>query len=159
MRDPNLTDPELIDHRLDLSCPELRPILNRYFPRTALLVGRQGAVSSLKNALISAGWQIRGCEGPGRVRCPILEGKPACNLRQSADVAVVYVDAKETWPASGLLPRLRCAVDPASPAVVALEGRMDAPVTRKGYGIVGALRSPDTILKAVSAVTQRRTPS
>lgn len=32
-------DPELVGHALDLSRPELRPILDRYCPRTALVVG------------------------------------------------------------------------------------------------------------------------
>lgn len=155
MKHSDRIDPELVGHKLDLGRPELRPILDRYAPCSALIVGRHDAATSLKDALIADGWQVRECAGPGRTRCPLLEGKPVCDLRESADVAVVYVDGKKTWPGSALLPRLRCAVDAASPAVVALEGRVDPPVMTKRNAVVGALRSPATILKTVSTVVGR----
>ncbi len=155
MKESNPLDAELIGHRLDLSRSELRPILDRYLPHTALVVlGRQQEDSLLKEALVEDGWLVRTCEGPGRIRCPVLEGKGACYLRESADVAVVYIDGKATWPGSGLLPRLLCAVDAASPAIIAMEGRVDSAVTHGRHGAVGALRSPATLLKAIRAVVR-----
>lgn len=60
-----LIDPELIGHRLDLFRPELRPILDRYFPCSPLIVGRQlprAAVFCGKNAS-TRGWSLRtSCE-------------------------------------------------------------------------------------------------
>lgn len=156
-RDLFVMDPDLIDHRLDLGRPELRPIRDRYAPQRALIVKGQDGASRVEDALISEGWQVANCEGPGRTRCPLLEGKP-CYLRKSADVAVVYVDAKKTRPGSGVLPRLRCAVDAASPAVVVLEGRVDPPRVTERCVVVSALRGPREIVNAVGDAPGRWSP-
>lgn len=149
--DDGIYYPKSIEQGLDLARPELRPILDRYAPRSALIVGRQSSSAELSDALTEAGWQVRACEGPGHNRCPLLEGNP-CTLRESVDAAVVYIDGRATWPGSGLLPLLRCAADTASPAVVALEGRVDRPVVKDGHAVVGALRSPDTIMATMETI-------
>lgn len=65
------------------------------FPFNALIVGSpSGDKSGVADALAGDGWRISSCEGPGRVRCPLLRGKPACPMRRTADVAVVYADAR-----------------------------------------------------------------
>ena len=149
MRETDYVDAERIDPQLDLGRPELRDILDRYVPRVALVVGPGEESALLKDLLVDDGWQIRSCEGPGRQRCPILEGKGTCPLRSSADVAVVYIDGGKDNTQTGSLPGLRCAVDHASPGLVALRGRLDSLAKADGYGIIGALRSPATLAKAV----------
>jgi hypothetical protein len=151
MQSTDLVDPELIGHSLDLSRPELRSILDRFMGRTALVVEGKAISIGLKSALLARGWRVHSCGGPARSRCPLLEGK-SCYLRESADVAIVYINGT-TSEGNSALPRLLCAADRASPAVIVLEGRLNPPTTKHGFGVVGALRDPETIMKAVTAVT------
>ena len=153
MRFEGPTEAALEEHRLDLSRPELRPIIRRYAPRSAVVVGRARPPAALITALGEDGWSVSTCAGPGRVRCPLLEGSGVCAARSCADVAVVFVDPRGLWPTGSLLPRLRCAADPASPAVVALEGRLDPVTPRRGRAVVGALRDPSMIVRAARALT------
>lgn len=140
-------------HRLDLSRPELRPIMKWYAPRSAVVVTLSSRPAALIAALGEDGWSVSTCAGPGRVRCPLLESSGVCAARRCADVAVVFADPRALWPRGSLLPRLRCAADPASPAVVALEGRLDPVTPGRGRAIVGALRGPSTIVRAARALT------
>lgn len=143
MSKTRIRDPEIIDYRLDLTRPELRQVLDRYFPHVALVVtGRSGADRKLRAALAEDGWRVEVCSGPGRTNCPIMHGNGSCHLRREADVAVIYVDGRTTGSGSGLLPRLLCAADRSSPAVVALEGRADPISSTTGHAVVGALRDP-----------------
>ncbi|MGI8708795.1 MAG: hypothetical protein ACR2LG_11455 [Actinomycetota bacterium] len=144
-------DPELLGSPLDLSRPELRGVLNRYMSRSALIVGRSvDEAADLKAALLDDGWRIRSCSGPARVSCPLLRGRESCPKRECADVAVVYVDV--TRSVTGSLPLVRCAADPASPAVVALEGQADEPTIEGDRALVGALRTARTIADAAAAI-------
>ena len=152
-RDRNMTDPELLVQPLDLSRPELWRIRARYFPLNALIVGGPGGEKSgVADVLAGEGWRIRSCEGPGRVRCPLLRGKPACPPRRNADVAVVYADSRGLASGAAVSPQLRCAADPASPGLIALEGRLDDPLIEGRRGVVGAFRSPQTIVRMVESV-------
>lgn len=121
--------------------------------KTAVVVASSTPSAALTAALGEDGWSVSTCAGPGRVRCPLLEGSGVCDARRSADVAVVFVDPRALWPRGSLLPRLRCAADPASPAVVALEGRLDPITPGPGRAIVGAVRGPSTIVRAARALT------
>jgi hypothetical protein len=146
------TDPELFGSPLDLSRPELRGVQNRYMSRSALIVGRRiDEADDLRAALLDDGWRIRSCDGPSRVGCPLLERTGSCPKRECADVAVVYVDAAGS--VSGSLPLVRCAADPSSPAVVALEGQADEPTIDGDHALVGALRTGRTIADTVDAIT------
>jgi hypothetical protein len=149
------TDPELVGSPLDLSRPELRGVQNRYLSRSALIVGRGvDEAVDLKAALLDDGWQIRSCDGPARVSCPLLQRRGACSKRECADVAVVYVDAAGS--VAGSLPLVRCAADPSSPAVVALEGQADEPMIDGDHALVGALRTARTIADTVDAIAGTR---
>lgn len=152
-RDRNVTDPELFVQPLNLSRPELWRIRARYLPLNALIVGSPlGDKSGVAEVLAGEGWRISSCEGPGRVRCPLLRGKSACPLRRTADVAVVYADARGLASGAAVLPQLRCAADPSSPGLIALEGRLDDPLIEGCRGVVGAFRSPQTIARMVGSV-------
>jgi hypothetical protein len=157
-------DMELIGHRLDLGRPELAELIQRYSsepprtqasllsPLTALIVKRvAGDEAPLREAFENDGWFVRTCEGPGKGDCPVMRGE-RCLLRESADAAVVYVDPQQLAGGLGSIPRLRCAADSASPGVIALEGRFDPPRYGPGTAAVGALRGPQSILAAVSAL-------
>lgn len=102
-----------------------------------LIVRGRSPTDELGTALTDQGFRVKRCEGPGRVPCPILRAK-RCPLRESVDLAVVYVDGKKTWPASGLLPRLLCAHDAESPVVVLLEGRRDPPSHGRNAIVIGS---------------------
>jgi hypothetical protein len=75
-----------------------------------------------------------------------------CELRASADVAVVFADPKGSKAALGMLPRVRCAADRASPGVVALERRFDPPSFVNATAVVGALIGPKAILEAARSL-------
>jgi hypothetical protein len=149
-------DPELGGPVLDLGRPELRSLMERYVseparrtpalldPPTALVVGRSpGEDEPVRQALREEGWTVVTCEGPSVEGCPVMRGN-ACPLRASADAAVVYVS-----PGAPSLPRLRCAADSASPAVVAVESSFDPPRYGTSTATVGALRGPQAVMKAL----------
>jgi hypothetical protein len=149
------TDPELLGSPLDLSRPELRGVRNRYISRSALIVGRRdGEGTDLETAFLADGWRVISCDGPAGVSCPLLQRSGACSTRACADVAVVYVDANRSVMSS--LPLVRCAADPSSPAVVALEGQADAPMIDGDRALVGALRTARIIADAVAAIAGTR---
>ena len=148
-------DPDILGSPLDLNRPELRDVLKRYVSGTALIVGRSvDGASDLKRALLDDGWQVSSCNGPVHASCPLLQGKGSCFKREDADVAVVYVDANRSVSAS--LPLVRCAADPSSPSVVALEGQADEPIVDGDRALVGALRTARTIADTVAAITDTR---
>ena len=152
---------ELLGYSLDLGRPELAELMERYAPRsphspemllgppTAVVVTRwPGQEGPVKKELEADGWSVDVCDGPGRRVCPLMQGK-SCPLRSRADAAVVFVSPKEGL---GSMPRLRCAADPASPGVVALEGRLDSTRFSGTTASVGELRGPGAIASAVSAL-------
>ena len=144
-------DPEVLGTRLDLNRPELSALLKRYVPRSTLIVGRSvDDTADLRAALLEDGRQIKSCIGPNGVNCPLLRGKGVCTKREYADVAVVFVDAAHS--VTGSLPLVRCAADPSSPAVVALEGQADTPVIDGDRALVGALRTARTIADTADAI-------
>jgi len=148
------TDPEILGSPLDLNRPELRGVLRRYVSRSALIVGRSAVeASDLKAALLDGGWRISSCNGPAHANCPLLQGRASCSERERADVAVVYVDANRS--VTGSLPLVRCAADPSSPAVVALEGQADGPMIDGDRALVGALRTARTIAGTVATIAGR----
>jgi hypothetical protein len=110
--------------------------------------------ADLRATLLEDGWQINSCRGPTGTTCPLLTGKGPCAERECADVAVVFLDAARSVARS--LPLIRCAADPSSPAVVALEGQADASVLSGDRALVGALRSARTMVDAVDEVTGLR---
>jgi len=145
------TDPDVLGSPLDLNRPELRRVLQRYVPRSALIVGRSvDEASDLKGTLLDDGWRIRFCDGPAHVSCPLLKGSESCSKRECADVAVVYVNANRS--VTGSLPLVRCAANPSSPAVVALEGQADGPMIDGDRALVGALRTARIIADAVATI-------
>jgi len=148
-------DPEILGSPPDLNRPEPSGQLGWYSPRSALIVGRSlEATVELRAALLEDGWQINSCKGPAGTTCPLLMGKGPCTERERADVAVVFLDAAHS--VAGSLPLVRCAADPSSPAVVALEGQAEALVIDGDRALVGALRSARTIVDAVDEVTGLR---
>lgn len=155
---------ELIENTLDLGRPELALIMERYVSHpgrpqmplfrqpSALVVTRyDGQEMPVAEALETDGWSVKTCPGPGRTQCPVMRGEH-CPLRESVDAAVVFVDARERGRQLGVVPRLRCAADSASPGVVALEGRLNNPRYEAGTAIVGAMRGPDVVLGAINAL-------
>ena len=148
-------DPEVLESCLDLSRPELRGLADRYVERSAVIVGRSADEAvDLRAALLEDGWRIKSCEGPASANCPLLKGSRSCSKRECADVALVFVDASRS--VTGSLPLVRCAADPASPAVVILEGQADELAIDGDRALVGALRTPRTIADAADAITGPR---
>ena len=148
-------DPEVLGPCLDLNRPELSGLLKRYVPRVSLIVGRIAEdTAELRATLLEDGWQIESCIGPNGVNCPLLQGRGACTKRECADVAVVFLDAAHS--VMGSLPLVRCAADPSSPAVVALEGQADPPVMNGDRALVGALRTARTIADTADAITRMK---
>jgi hypothetical protein len=155
---------ESMGYILDLSRPELTPLMDRYAPAsptqttsilsppTALIVERRkGEEGPLRQALEDDGWFVKTCSGPGNQDCPIMRGQN-CPLRESVDAAIVFIGARGVHRHLGEAPRLRCAADSSSPGVIAVEGGLDPPSYGKRTATVGALREPDDILGAVSAL-------
>ena len=154
MTKPNSSmDPEFQGARLDLNRPEQDGRLKRYVPRSALVVGRSADdTEELRATMLEGGWQFESCIGPKGVNCPLLRGKGPCTKRECADVAVVFVDAAHSI--TGSLPLVRCAADPSSPAVVALEGQADPPVMNGDRALVGALRTARTIADTAKTIAR-----
>ena len=148
-------DPEVLESRLDLSRPERRELVDRYVERSALIVGG-GAdeAADVKKALLEDGWRIEACAGPASANCPLLKGSRSCSKRECVDVALVFVDARRS--VTGSLPLVRCAADPASPAVVILEGQADEVAIDGDRALVGALRTARSIADAAGAITGPR---
>jgi hypothetical protein len=166
-REPNI---ELRGHVLDLGRPELAPLMDRYVssdnrttpglldPPKALIVSRQpGQEAPLLETLENDAWSVQTCAGPGGGDCPVMRGE-RCSLRESVDVAVVFVAPKSLHGGSGSIARLRCAADSASPGVVALEQSFDPIRYGRGIAIVGALRGPRAVLEAASELLHQRDP-
>ena len=94
-------------------------------PRRALLVTREsGEGADLTEVLENDGWTVLTCRGPGAGDCPVLLEGQRCSLRASVDAVAVYIDPTGPEGAIGALPRLVCAADDASVAVVAVEGSL-----------------------------------
>lgn len=156
-----MPDMELMGHRLHLGRPELAVLMKRYVPdpaqtllnpRTALVVTRfPGEEAPLRETFEHDGWSVKSCAGPGKGDCPIMRGEN-CALRESADAAVVFIESDPLSGGLGNIPRLRCAADSASAGVVAVEGSFEPTRYGRGLACVGALRGPDVILSAVSAL-------
>lgn len=159
-----MPDLELTGHRLDLGRPELSELMNRYTgstpraqttllgPPVALVVShRPGDEPPVREALEREGWFVKSCSGPGKGDCPVMRGE-RCPLRESVDVAVVFVDRSRVASRLGKTPRLRCAADSASPGVVAVEGSLEPTRFGRGTACVGALRGPGAVLSAISAL-------
>jgi hypothetical protein len=101
--------------------------MNEKTRRMALLVTRgEGEGADLTEVLENDGWTVLECRGPGLADCPVREGR-RCSLRTSVDAAAVYVNPTGPEGAIGSLPRLVCAADDASVAVVAVEGSLSPP--------------------------------
>lgn len=154
-----LADVELRGYTLDLGRPELAELMERYVPLrprtpaellgppTAVIVTRwPGQEGPVKEELESDGWSVEVCDGPGRRVCPLMRGE-ACSLRESVDAAVVFMSPAEGTAST---PRLRCAADPASPGVVAMERGIDPPRFSGKSAVVGALRGPGAVVSAVT---------
>lgn len=148
---------------LDLGRPELAPLRGRYVKRppasqpplrvpTALVVVRSESYEKpTVEALQNDGWNVQTCAGPGKTTCPLMRGEH-CTLRESADAVVVFADPGERNEYFGTLPRIRCAADSASPAVIALEGRLDPTRYEGSTAIVGAARGPEAVLNSIAAL-------
>lgn len=163
-----MPDVELRGNVLDLGRPELAALMNRYCPEqprvqpsllrrpSALIVTRrEGEECPIREALEKEAWLVKTCTGPGKGDCPIMRGE-RCPLRESVDAAIVFVDAKRLAGGLGMLPRLICAADSASPRVVAIEGSLEPTRYGNGAACVGAVRGPDAVLEAISALLAGR---
>lgn len=121
--------------------------------RAAVIVTRwPGQEDPIKKELEHDGWSVEVCEGPGRRVCPPMQGG-SCDLRQTSDAAVVFMSSKEGTASA---PRVRCAADSSSPAVVVLEGSIGAARFSGTTATVGALRGPGAVTAALSALLKDR---
>ncbi|MGI8774500.1 MAG: hypothetical protein ACR2KQ_05735 [Actinomycetota bacterium] len=154
---------------LDLERPELKALMNRpsgnhppraqtsiLAPPAALIVKHGDGESAVRDALESEGWLVKTCEGPACGTCPIMSGQN-CPLRESVEAAVVFVGPEQSRNVMGILPRLRCAADSASPAVVVLQGSLDAAQQAGPTVTIGALRGPGAIVAALRRALTRAT--
>jgi hypothetical protein len=122
--------------------------------RTALIVARgpdEGA--DLTEVLESDGWTVLTCSGPGAGDCPAEVGR-RCSLRTSVDAAAVYIDPTGPEGALGALPRLVCAADEASVAVVAVEGSLSPPRFVGRTATVGKALGGGAIARAISKLLE-----
>jgi len=140
-------DPELAAPTLALSRPELAEIRRRYARPEVLVVGPNRGVP-IEDGLMERGWQVTTCEGPGKKDCPLLRGR-SCDLRTHADVAVVHIDPSKGRSDGGLLGRVRCAAEGSSPALIALDGRLDPGNVEGAAATIGAARSVREIVELV----------
>lgn len=125
-------------------------------PPVALVVSEHlSDAAPVEEALRDEGWLVTTCAGPGGGDCPLMRGE-RCFLRESVDAAVVFVDMKGLPGGLGTMPRLRCAADSASPGVVAVESSVEPTRYGGGTACVGALRGPDAVLEAISALLASR---
>jgi hypothetical protein len=155
-------NPELIGPALDMGRPELHEVLERYIHEPeacgapiALIVEGDGAREpDVARALAADGWEIKRCSGPVGTNCPILSGRD-CPVRSVADVAVVYADPRDVTEGTSLTPRLRCAGDSSSPAVLVLMGRLDPPRIRGRNAVVGSMRDPSLIVATIEELQSR----
>jgi hypothetical protein len=155
-------NPELIGPALDLTRPELHEVLERYIHEPeacpapiALIVEGDGAREpEVARALAADGWEIKRCSGPVGTDCPILSGRD-CPVRNVADVAIVYADPRDVTEGTSLTPRLRCAGDAGSPAVLVLMGRLDPPRIRGRNAVVGSMRDPSVIVGTIEELQAR----
>jgi hypothetical protein len=167
MTDPTLPGPmpdvEVRENLLDLGRPELAFVMQRYCshtpslqtaalnPPSALIVTRRpGQELPIREELENAAWFVKTCSGPGKRDCPLLRGE-RCELRESVDATVVFVDPQEAMS----LPRLRCAADSSSPGVVALEGSFDPPCYSGSVATVGSARGPHQIVTTIAELLER----
>lgn len=86
----------------------------------ALIVGRN-APDDMTPLLHRRGWDVRHCEGPEHVECPLLGGE-RCPIRDRSDAALIYVDATHVWDENAALAVVRCARHDAAPAVALIAG-------------------------------------
>ena len=114
---------------------------------TALIV-HNGLASGTETeeAFEHAGWVVKNCAGPSFANCPLLRHE-TCELRESADVAVVFVDPHLCAPETRSLLRVRCAADSTSPGVVAIDGSIEPERYAGGNAVIGSRRGPDAIVK------------
>ena len=153
--------PDLIEPSLDMGRAELATLMQRYShrgedpsvsllgPPTALLVTRDDEEgTSLKRMLQAEGWYVNVCKGPGLTRCPIMRSS-RCKLRESVDATVVYLSGDPMVSGAGMLPRLRCAADSASPSVVVLEDRVDEARFGDRNATIGALQGNESIVHVI----------
>lgn len=114
-----------------------------------LIVGRGEEYSStVADTLKQDGWDVRFCPGPPRTTCPLEAGKN-CRLRDEASATIIYVDPFRTRKKA--LPLVRCAAT-SSPALVVLEGQVDAPRWEGESIVVGSLRPHSLIPKLIRAL-------
>lgn len=159
-----MPDLELMGNILDFGRPELGVLMDRYCPKSpraqasalgppsALVVSYHPAVATpVREALEKEGWFVKSCAGPAKGDCPLMSGK-RCALRESVDAAVVFVGPSRLDGGLGSIPRLRCAADSASPGVVAVERSVQPTRYAKGTACVGALRGPNAVIEAISAL-------
>lgn len=140
---------DVLSRRAPLAHPAVYPPVALVVPRVA------GDEVPVQRALEDEGWFVKTCAGPGRTDCPLMGGV-RCPVRESADAAIVFVDPAETPRALGTTPRVRCASASGSPAVLALENRLDPPQYAGGTATVGSLRGPDGMLTAISTLLGAR---
>lgn len=163
----DVPEPEVMGHALDLSRPELAPIMGRcvsnsrrplpvtFRPPSVLVVTRRDNQElELGQTFESHGWLSKVCRGPAQANCPVVRGED-CPLRKSVDAAVVFVNPAESQRNLGALPRLRCAADSSSPGVVVIEGRFDAPTCANRVATVGSQRGPKAVLAALTELGTR----
>ena len=115
-------------------------------PPTAVIVTRwSGQEDPVKKELENEGWSVAVCDGPGKTLCALMRGEP-CALRDKVDAAIVFMSPAEGTAST---PRIRCAADPSSPGVVAMEGRIDPPRFIGTTATVGAKRGPGEVVSTV----------
>ena len=167
MTEDGLRNPELMAPTLDLGRPELAEVMARYVPgiplgvdmkpseRSALVV-QNGMTSGTetKEAFEHAGFAVTECEGPSSGHCPLLRHEK-CELREAADVAVVFVDLEVGDPHVSSLLRIRCAADASSPGVVAIDGSIESPRFTRDKAVIGARRGPEALVKTALSLLDR----
>lgn len=154
-----LRDPELMAPTLDLSRPELAEVMARYVheipasvdtesPKRSVLLVRNGMTSATETeeAFQHAGFTVETCDGPSCGHCPLLSHE-SCELRESVDVAVVFIDLDAHNPHASSLLRARCAADASSPGVVAVDGSIETQRSAGRNAVIGARRGPEAIVR------------